>query len=265
MYLFFSEIGLTETKLSIQDGILLVNGQVNIDGACLAQVRNTTNSNFAERLLEKIKCGNSTAYKNVPKTDREILLQKTKAFDAEYKNLATRKERATADKQFITDMEYFVEKKQEYRFFFEANARNFERQFYEDMGKSLNDCEINGTNLFKNMSTADKQRLHQQLDKHGNPVDNPATGKKDIIKYNSNLFNAAMKLANARGCKSVRDLVSYIGIVEYESRAHSAKKSDFINDVINETNGRLAKIQENINALMPLVEENVEDNKNHRG
>ena len=271
MYLFFlSEIALTETTLSIKDGILLVNGQLNIDGAALAQIHDTTNSNVVQRLLDKINGVNSGASQNTVQTDREILLKETEGFNNTFTNLQNDTARETEDNNFLNAMQHFTGKKNGYRFFFEANARNFERQFHKDMNKPLDQCKLIGKdnkNLFENMSTADKQRLHQQLGKHATPVLNPATGKKDISKYNSDLFDAAVTLANARGCNSARDLASYIGIIEYESRVatNNVDKNTFIKDIINGTNNRLATIQTNIDQLMSDVETNLENNKNHRG
>ena len=168
MYLFFlSEIALTETTLSIKDGILLVNGQLNIDGAALAQIHNTTNSNVDQRLLDKINGVNSGASQNTTQTDREILLKETKGFNNIFANLQNDTARETEDNNFLNAMQYFTQGKNGngHRLFFEANARNFERQFLKDMNKPLDQYKLIGKdnkNLFENMSTADKQRLHQQ-------------------------------------------------------------------------------------------------------
>ncbi|CAF3618522.1 unnamed protein product [Adineta steineri] len=261
----FCEIALTETTLDIKDGILLVNGQLNIDGAALAQVHNPVkNADVAERLKKKIEGADPTTYQNGNQTDREILFHKTKDFNVLYTNLTTDPQRQAEDEKFINSIQHFATKKTGYRFFFEADGRNFERQFRDDIGVTLDNYEINGKKLLEGMSTADKQRLHQQLNKLGVAVLNPTTGKQEI-KYNPTLFNAAVKLANEKGCTSVRDLASYIGIMEHESRNSNVNKNVFLNDIINGTNNRLETIQQNVDALIPLVEKNMEGNKNHRG
>jgi hypothetical protein len=250
--------------LDIRNGILLVNGQLNIDGGALAQVHNGGSTDVAERLLQKI---NSGTVPSGPKGARETLLEETRKYDGIYQNL-TPAEQEQADKDFLDEkVQMFAANKGGYRLFFEANARNFDRQFVKDMGQPLDQYEIGGKRVFENMSTADKQRLQQQLLKYSRAG-----------QYRPELFNAAVKLANERGYESVRDLASYIGILEYESRTTSGvlqkdtvkdarqKIDNFLNDVTNGTiNGPLETIQANIDQLMPEVERSMEANQNRLG
>jgi hypothetical protein len=249
--------------LDIRNGILLVNGQLNIDGGALAQVHNGAKTDVAERLRQKIEGNASATSPSGTKGDREILFEETKDYNNTYQNL-TPDQREKADAAFLNKVASFATKQGGYRLFFEANARNFDRQFVRDMGKPLDQYEIGGKKVFQNMSTADKHRLHQQLFKHSLCVKNPATGQNEQ-QFRPELFDAAMRLANVRGCESVRDLASYIGIMEYESRSSGMDRTTFLNDVTNGINARLQTIQANINALMPDVEQLLEANQNQLG
>ena len=219
----------------------------------MAQVHNGTSTDVAERLRQKIEGTGSATSPSGTKGDREILFEETKDYNNTYPNL-TPDEREKADAAFLQKVNRFASKKGGYRLFFEANARNFDRQFNKDMRKPLDEYEIGGERVFANMSTADKQRLHQQLFKHSTAG-----------RFRPELFDAAMTLANLRGGTSVRDLASYIGIMEYESRTSDVDTTTFLNDVINGVSGPLETVQANINILMPDVEQLLEKNQNQLG
>jgi hypothetical protein len=238
--------------LDIRNGILLVNGQLNIDGGALAQVHNGTSTDVAERLRQKIEGTGSATSPSGTKGDRETLFEETKDYNNAYQNLSP-DQREQADAAFLQKVNRFASKRGGYRLFFEANARNFDRQFHKDMKNPLDQYELGGKKVFENMSTADKQRLQQQLFKHS------IAGQ-----FRPELFDAAMTLANLRGGTSVRDLASYIGIMEYESRTSGVNSTTFLNDVTNGVNGRLETVQANINILMPNVEQLLA-NQNHLG
>ena len=243
--------------MSIREGILLVNGQLNIDGAALAQVHGIEGSNFAEKLLQKIEAAEPAVDQQVNISVSETRLHKTNDYNTRYDNFTT-------DENFLENLSGIKQATGGYRFFFEDAARNFERQFVSSMGTSLDDYEINGEKLLKDMSIADKQRLHQQLFKSVFWIENPITGEKEM-KYDRALFDAGVKLANARKCNSIRDLVSCIGIVEHESQANGVEKKQFLDDIINGKNNRLENLEKDIDALMPNVEDILEKTRNPLG
>lgn len=248
---------MTETILSIREGILLVNGQLNIDGAALAQVYSTEGSNFAERLPQKREAAEPAVDRPVNTSYSKTQLQKTNDYNTRYDSLTT-------DEDFFENLSDMKQPTGRHRFFFEDVARNFEIQFISSMGTSLDDYEINGEKLLKDMSLADKQRLHHQLLKYAFWLENPITGKKEM-KYNRELFDAGVKLANARKCNSIRDLVSCIGIVEHESQANGVEKKQFLDDIINGKNNRLENLEKDIDALILNVEHILEKTKNTLG
>uniref|UniRef100_A0A914YRL0 DUF4781 domain-containing protein n=1 Tax=Panagrolaimus superbus TaxID=310955 RepID=A0A914YRL0_9BILA len=117
----FCEIALTETTFDIKNGVLLINGQLNIDGAAFAVATNNLNdgqkkSDIGQRLLDKIAAeAAGQKYidpKNALKSDREKIMAETKNYDENKEIIAAKfeEDKSKLTEKRNTEREELIEK-----------------------------------------------------------------------------------------------------------------------------------------------------------
>ncbi|KAE9547961.1 hypothetical protein FO519_008828 [Halicephalobus sp. NKZ332] len=188
----FCEVAFTNTTVDLKNGILLVNGQLNVDGACLGRTierQSADQNNVANQLGEKIRAEREHILCNDEaraKSDREILfikknkhniklqeieaektiqLSKTEIEEERKKIIQNAKtERREANKLFNKCViEAYT---RSYRLVSEPEVRQVNQILKGAVGTDLRNITINGKQPFQNTTPVDYFRIQQCLIRH---------------------------------------------------------------------------------------------------
>uniref|UniRef100_A0A914XKA9 DUF4781 domain-containing protein n=1 Tax=Plectus sambesii TaxID=2011161 RepID=A0A914XKA9_9BILA len=244
---FFCEFAYTKTTFDVKDNILLVNGQLNDDGARLAEIgqRHEVQSDISDRLNANMEASRADGeYATVSKTEQ--LLQMAKDLDTDLKAEPDGAKKKIIEEKFLAYRASDTFFKDE-RLTFEAECHQMQRQLTAAYGQAYDTIKVGGKQLFASMSVTEYGRLAQVLDQ---------TSKMESEQkvYNKNLIAAASALASHRECSSVRDYCCYMELINDSRKGSETAKEQFEKDMADPKSDAFVKFNEQLDKDLKQTE-----------